>query len=891
MVTPVLRRPLFSNERVAGQPIRVGYQSTNPLGIMHNVATDPSRPLGWSPEDALLSDEEAVTEQVAGQPIQVGYQPTARSSPDDYSTDVNYGARTDIIPDDLATIKAAADKAALIAVEGGEVTLDDAVEKKSEAEGLAAVLTTEVESEDDFEKLLAAIGPSEIDYTRWKSQAKELLGIDEEEADVPEWAAPMFMFGLKLMKGPVTGKIEGRSLLGGFLSDVGVAGEEAFPLIAVERARKRKQRAAIATVTMQLEGADASRKKIILDAWKGRQASALKLSVDLGNHWEKIATSVSTLAGTAQGPEHDVRRLRGMNAVYSAIRDLRAAGVTDQGLMRPEVGQFVRAYAASQIGVSDPKMKMESTAVGGVDYSYDPKALVSAWNAYNKANPNAQLAHSSELLSMIIAKDPSVANYQALVIGARAPNSEFRTEPRVNADGTSVTDHILVDKAALANWQTEFRATNQRDPTPAEIRAAQDTWRTVVRTNVTSAPNFVERTFTAADGKVTKYYINEAAFDAARRTNPKLTLSTVLKNPSKYSKILGGTITDYSKLQPEMVTITVGYGDDANQKRMFNYDKRGLAQAINANKIDPSKDNYIQKIIEAGLGNYIGSPMSIKKDETVWTISADGSMVSATGPDAVGLVRGLSSDQDAALWKKRSSGIVQRNRLAYEIDRYVRTPDGKYIVSGGTAAVSFLESGARLISGLFKGGVRPTGHLNTLIRKGTLTVGGETITSELSSNGIERMDKALAVLRNGEGLLFGGVAIDTDAKRGQVESMFVNLAFALASAREGGKLTDTDVENALKTLGWNGKSWTQTPERLLSTLRGAVQEASNSYVTDALLGMTDEDIAKHVDLITKGKGDVVEQLLRRIASASDPETAVIHQLAPVPQVEHQPPSL
>jgi hypothetical protein len=100
--------------------------------------------------------------------------------------------------------------------------------------------------------------------------------------------------------------------------------------------------------------------------------------------------------------------------------------------------------------------------------------------------------------------------------------------------------------------------------------------------------------------------------------------------------------------------------------------------------------------------------------------------------------------------------------------------------------------------------------------------------------------------------------------------MFINLAFALASTREGGKLTDNDVKNALATLGWDDGSFSQTPEAVLGTLRGAVKDASNSYFEAAVLGMSEPELAKHAEKVAAGEGDVVEQLLRRFAKASDP---------------------
>jgi hypothetical protein len=335
---------------------------------------------------------------------------------------------------DVKSILTAGDEAAAAAVANGQVDPTEAERARAEAEALATRLTQDVETEDDFKQLLATIGPSNIDYTQWKSQAKELLGIDKEEADVPEWAAPMFMFGLKLMQGPVTGKTEGRSLVGGFLGDVGAAGAEAFPLIAVERERKRKQRADIATVTMQLEGADASRKKLIVDAWKAKQTAALKLNEAVAGAFDKLNNRVMGLVPEDQ-PE---KKIVGMFAINSALAQLMDAGVTNEQLLNPAVQSLISTNAANKMGITKTPMKLSSQEWAGVQYAWDPKALEAARSQFNKDNPNNQIPTTVGFLSRLVAQDPSVKQYQSLLIGQRAVNTESKTISRVNANGDTV---------------------------------------------------------------------------------------------------------------------------------------------------------------------------------------------------------------------------------------------------------------------------------------------------------------------------------------------------------------------------------------------------------------------------------------------------------------------
>ena len=84
----------------------------------------------------------------------------------------------------------------------------------------------------------------------------------------------------------------------------------------------------------------------------------------------------------------------------------------------------------------------------------------------------------------------------------------------------------------------------------------------------------------------------------------------------------------------------------------------------------------------------------------------------------------------------------------------------------------------------------------------------------------------------------------TEAQRGAIKSVFISLAFDLASAREGGKLTDNDVKNALETLGWDGSSWTQSPKAVLARMTRAAQTANEKLYTNMVSRMAPEERQK-----------------------------------------------
>ena len=741
-------------------------------------------------------------------------------------------------PVDSATIQPiidAADQSVVAAVNNNETTSADAEVKKTEAENLAkVVLDGDPENPDEFAQLLSAVGPSNIDYDQWQSQAKKLLGIEEGEDDVPEWAAPMFMFGLKLMQGPVTGKTEGRSLLGGFLGDVGAAGAAAFPMMVAEKARKKKERAAIATVTMQLEGADAARKKLILEAYKTNHASALNLSKAVSGAFDKLNTRVMNLVPEDQSE----KKVAGMFAINSAMTQLRDAGVTNDQLLDPRIHAFIGTYAANEMGITKTPMKLSSQEIGGVKYAWDPKALEAARSQFNKDNPTNQIPTTVGFLSRLVAKDASVQQYQSLLIGQRAANTESKTIPYVNADGEDVEDEVLINAAKRDEWIAQNPDANQE-----AIKAAQPSWRFTTETRLRSAPSFTERQFVAENGEVVKYYINDAAFDAHQRSDKKLTMQKVLDNPEKYPKILGGTIKDYSKLQPNLENILVY---DNGLKRTFVIDKNAAGRALEEGKIDAGTG--VEKLIELGLGRFLGEGTAAGQNEQITTVvMKDGvpEITTIQARDVQGAVTAFATNQEQAKWTGRENSLLTLNSTLWEIDKVIQERG-----LGVTSKLTDFAGSAVTIGGIVS---RTFGITNSQAR------------SQLGHAGLSDETRSAVTKAFGEDLWTD--LVTNKEQRGTIKSMFINLAFALASSREGGKLTDNDVKNALETLGWDGKSWTQTPGQVMARMKVAARTANDSFIIDNLSRMSSEDREAYLLTQDENKPDMVEVLLRNRARA------------------------
>jgi len=715
---------------------------------------------------------------------------------------------------------------------------------------LAKALST-ADKDPDMAALLKALGPSEINYDNWKKESKKLLGIPEEESDVPDWAAPMFLFGLNLMKGPVSGKVQGQTGLGGLLSDIGAAGEKGFAFFATERARKRKEKAQVATLAMQLQGADAARKKLAVEAYKAASASRLNLSKAVGSAYNDSINRVIKLVPDGQ----EEKRVLGIAAYGQQYRELKNAGVTDRQLLNPNVQLLLESYAAKEMGITKTPVKLDSMKFGGIDLTFSRADLESARAEFNKANPKNKIGTMTEFLSKIIAKDKSVQKYQSLVMGQRANNVESSTLNSVNADGEKITEVIITNKTAREQWFADNPAPpatasqTEKADYAARVKAATPTWRIITETRLADQPNYTERSFLDKDGTQIKFYINEAAFDARRRSSsPKnpLTLQKVLLNPDKYPKILGGKIKDYSKLQPNLENILVY---DGGLKRTFVLDKNAAGRALAEGKIKPGEGR--EKLIELGIGRFIGKGVPVKPNEKIQIMKVVNGIPTVTmieAKDAGQTLEAFTSKTDAKDWGTRQTSLVTLNTTAFEIDKILK---GRGL--GVTSSLTDI-AGSALILSKIAGSV----FNNTTARDSRSAMIAAPNTTGETRNLLQQAFSD-DIWKN---------IVENKEQRGAVKSMFINLAFSLASSREGGKLTDNDVKNALETLGWNGSEWTLTPNQVIERLKVATRTANDQYINDALNRISDPaEKEKYLKSQDEGKPDFVEKLLQERARA------------------------
>jgi hypothetical protein len=808
---PGTQRPVAGTQRAARS------------GTQRSVAAQPLSVEGGLQGGEIGSQEATIITDSEIDPRDIGTRVPSETKPSPGEIDP-----TDFFDQNVATLTNAADNAANVAVTEGKVTPEAANAAKVQGKDVLEALKGG-DDDTDFKALIKALtGPNSITTN---AQAKKLLDIDEDESDVPEWAAPMFLFGLNLMQGPVSSKTQGQGLLGGLLSDIGAAGEKGFTAFAAERARKKKEKAQIASLTLQLRTAGAAERKLILNAYKSKKTYDLNLGSKVGSSYDKLMNRVTSLVPDDQAE----KKVIGLNAVGTALTQLRSAGVTGEALLKPSVQSFITTNAANQMGITKTPMKLSNQEFGGIKYAWDPEALETARGQFNKADPDKKIPTTVGFLSKLIAKDPSVQKYQDLLIGSRAVNTTSTTTPAfIDAtSGNKVVSEILTNTTKRDEW---FAA--NPDATETEIKAAQGTWRFETERRLASAPNFSEKTFTAENGEKISYYMNDAAFWARHNSDQTLTMDKVFKNPEKYPKIIQGKVIDYAGLQPNLSTILVY---DKGIKRQFQIDKRAYATALEEEKIKTT--DSIQTLIEKGLGRWFGEGVPTKDNEEITIMRmVDGKpeLTQIKAGDAESVQAAFVNKADEIKFRGAGTRLLSQNTMFWEIDKILEDKG----LSVSSKLTDFLGSATAVVD----------------IVRNRLGVSTGKARAALFDRDLSEDTRAQVASAFGENTW--AKLIEDKAQRGELKSMFINLAFALASKREGGKLTDNDVKLALQTLGWEGDSWTQRPGEIQARMKRAAESSNQDYILEALDRMNPDEREAYLKTQDKGDPDMVEVFIR-----------------------------
>ena len=343
-VRPVTSRPI----QVASAPANV--QMDN--GGLANLIRKPVAPV----VPQIVPQPTVVAPSVKpSQPVLTEPKPT-ETEPTETEEDAQDATETAALKKGGEQIIAAAnDEAAKDPSLTGEFTLESIVEQSNKAR-TALNRLTDPETDESLEGLFQKLGLDK-DYSpeNYNAEAKKLLGIEEEESDVPDWAAPIFLFGLQLMKGPQTAKT-GQQGLGGLLGDIGAAGTVAFKEFGAERARKQAQRANIANLATKLRTQDTTLRKQVYDQYLKKRQFDFKKLEGAANKETTLLTAMTNLYGKLATEKHQTKmaKLSGQrldiaqnNALRGIINDVNARVTT---AMKPYLDKLLKDGGSHNVG-------------------------------------------------------------------------------------------------------------------------------------------------------------------------------------------------------------------------------------------------------------------------------------------------------------------------------------------------------------------------------------------------------------------------------------------------------------------------------------------------------------------------------------------------------------
>ena len=777
---------------------------------------------------ALLEARSQIVEAAegAGQTLTIG---------DDDGERIDEGANS---------ILAAADNATegKVAETGGATGADANVAKTNAKGALDAVRDAETSLQAQLK--LANLGKS-VDLDSYQAQAKKLLGVDENEADVPDWAAPMFLFGMNLMKGPVSGKVQGQTGVGGLLSDIGAAGEKGFAFFAAERTRKRKEKATIAQMALNLKKTD--------DATK---AASLKSLVESRRWWAdyKLKREKETRIAGDAGRELALKRKREIRIAVNADRDFFAQqhdrmanrflgknpniddttnfyvalsteegrilsapvekGGGARGLRRlydnPGRMMLLGSLAAKKAGLA-PEFKTETITFGpGTELTYSKNGVRNYARKNNLTEGN--------VISQIIA-DPQNKKWDGISLAVNLGKNQIEyTTPKAEGVVTPTWVDIGLQEKELAAARDGNRAVDPKAFTKTGIPYLE------------SNQEMKKLTLGNFGGDEKYAYVNLpklALINAQRRkgNKPEINLMDALKNPQKAPGVVSPKFSDTSGALNNLSIVELNVGATTTQDYLFNKnildtkrkeiaEKLGIEESEVSSVMTSGEKIPWETLTEIGVLTPLAKPRDHKKPVTKTIMGRDGNWQVVEG--FVGDIAGMESAANQQKLQDKVVSLAKANRAAYIIDNVyanmATTRDGALISSKWTDWMSSAGVAGKLVGF----GESALNRDLSQIRNYELVNGGpgREATNKLINNWSSGFDKWAAT-----------TTLNATARQ-KLKSLFIGMAFDLASSREGGKLTDNDVTWAFKTLGFDTDAYLQNPAVVMTGLKTAIGQAS-----------------------------------------------------------------
>ena len=878
---PSLRRPMFGAIRTATpgvSPRQVASSITAPLPVqpvearpiyVNKKAVPP--PTLYEP-DPLRPQSVAASSEVAARPI-VPAQPATAPLPDNFQT--LYDDTSALIEEGreanedvtqlLETRSSIVQRAAEAGVELVGPGDEEEAPKEKEIDMLVRAATSEIKKAEDRgeapkgeaakavakgQATVDAVRNAETDFSaqielgnvknvlkgataeNYNKLAKKYLGLDQDEADVPEWAAPIFLFGLNLMKAPVSSKTRDTGLTG-LLADIGAAGEVGFAGFAKERARRRAERAAIGQVALKLKTADDATKiasykadleskKYWLDyslkVQKEKRLTGTAAQTKLNQDSTFMATQFHRVMEQFTNDQDIDGRSAWTQEFYGAINKIAAAPNID--LMKDVYRNPVRLNLVGKIAAGEaglrPDFKKETIKFGpGKELTFDVNAL--------KRYAKKKKISYSEALNRIT-QDPNNTKFAGIALPTNFGKDQFQVIPDKKG---GITTPTYVD-TAKRNTEIAAAQAQNRDVSASKFTSYGEPY-------LTDAPTFKKLDLGNVGG-VSKYmYVDfgQLALENAKRRKAKppkaaLTIQEIGKDPTKYQTIVSAMHRDTSGALDNISNIEISTGPDTTQDFLLNrniLDTRRTEIAAKLNEGKPQAQHIKSENVIAGKVPYeileefgVLTPLYAERVHTkpVTVTEFDlktGKFVQHIGKtnDIVGLTTQASRDKVLTMADSTAVANSQAHRVR-QLFKDVKDP-----MSMTTA---FTDLKAASIGALRLVGIGPKvtlEKLNNFIEGGGPDAEGRTgaakmkATREMVKNWSTRFDA------------WGKTAITDGAARQRMKSLFIDMAFNMASTREGGKLTDNDVNWAFKTLGWDNNAYFQNPEIVMAGLDEAVK--------------------------------------------------------------------
>ena len=722
-----------------------------------------------------------------------------------------------------------------------KVKPEDALVKAAQAD---AALKGVIDAETGLKAQFEAVGVgNDFSVDNYKQKAKEILGVDASEDDVPEWAAPIFLFGLNLMKGPVSSQT-GQQGLSGLLADVGAAGEVGFQQFAVERARKQARREKIGSLALSMMNQDKQTRIAMAQSavesqrwWAEFQRDATKFQVD---NYNKV---FDRWAGKIEDPEQLVTFAAEFNALASLAQ---ASG----RLGDPVVTNLIGALATERAGIRTP-FQMETVNFGhGKEMSYSVPGL--------KRLAAQEGISEGELLSAIIA-DPDNPKYAGVAIAVNMTKNQFE-DVSITENGVTIPryENISLRDAELAAAQAE-----KRDVNPKAFRIEQTSY-------LEAAPNFKRIELGNVGGEQKYAYMDFARLGLENQKRRKagraeLTMAEILRQPRKYPGIISPEFSDTSGALDNISIEDIYTGPNSQQKFIFNRNlldknRTEVAEALGipADKVDQSvigKD--IELMEQLGILVPTGDEKVDVDKITIFRMGSDGTFSSYEGRPGDVLGAQTQAAQDKVL--ASLEGTENVNNMAFRV----------FSIYDDLLEKGLADDASSAFTGILTGVIQ-AGRLSffpNLGRKG----GDATALARL--RGFDKTSDAFTLEANnlidGFETNFDAWAKDNDVKgaaRQKLKTIFIDMAFSLASAREAGKLTDNDVRWAFETLGFDTGDFLQSPGIVVNGLREAVTQI-NQKMERRLAVHADKNLLLELEQAREGLSEsegvyVLERMFR-----------------------------